>query len=268
MRCRSVGGAHWVSLSFAAVVILAGLQTAAASVIGFGTNGTGWTFNGYWLDGTYHPEVAEDVLTLTNNLHQAGTAFFNTQQTITEFHATFTYKASNPINRWGDGMTFCLQRQGPTALGNAGGGLGYQSIAPSVAFALNLYDNGQYVGENLFVNGGLWGGYHPTDTITLWGNPILVTLDYENSVLNVDLRDLTTGGTYTTTYAVSIENLLGADTAYIGFTGGDWNAGMTQTISNFSFTSGTVPEPSTLAMFLGLGGMGLIAAYRRRKRSA
>jgi len=30
----------------------------------------------------------------------------------------------------------------------------------------------------------------------------------------------------------------------------------------------TVPEPSTLAMFLGLGGMGLIAAYRRRKRAA
>ena len=32
--------------------------------------------------------------------------------------------------------------------------------------------------------------------------------------------------------------------------------------------NGTVPEPSTFAMFMGLGGMGLIAAWRRRKRTA
>jgi alpha-tubulin suppressor-like RCC1 family protein len=31
--------------------------------------------------------------------------------------------------------------------------------------------------------------------------------------------------------------------------------------------SSPVPEPSTLAMFLGLGGMGVIAAWRRRKRT-
>jgi hypothetical protein len=30
----------------------------------------------------------------------------------------------------------------------------------------------------------------------------------------------------------------------------------------------SVPEPSSLAVFLGLGGMGLIAAYRRRKQTA
>ncbi len=32
--------------------------------------------------------------------------------------------------------------------------------------------------------------------------------------------------------------------------------------------SSPVPEPSTLAMFLGLGGMGLIGAWRRRRRAA
>jgi len=35
-----------------------------------------------------------------------------------------------------------------------------------------------------------------------------------------------------------------------------------------TFRVQAVPEPSTLATFLGLGGMGLIAAYRRRKRTA
>jgi hypothetical protein len=34
------------------------------------------------------------------------------------------------------------------------------------------------------------------------------------------------------------------------------------------YSYATVPEPSTLAMFLGLGGMGMIGAWRRRKRTA
>ena len=59
--------------------------------------------------------------------NQAGTAWFNTPQNIQTFTNDFTFQLSNPS---ADGMTFTIQNTGLTALGPAGGGLGYGPDEP------------------------------------------------------------------------------------------------------------------------------------------
>ena len=84
-------------------------------------------------------------LQLTSGLaNQAGTAWFNTPQNIQNFTSDFTFQLSNPA---ADGITFTIQNTGLTALGPAGGGLGYGPDSPtgaagigkSVAVKFDLY---------------------------------------------------------------------------------------------------------------------------------
>src|SRR5262249_8196956 len=47
-----------------------------------------------------------------------------------------------------------------------------------------------------------------------------ITLSYNGTVLTESIFDPTTGQTFTTSYTVNIAQLVGGDTAYVGFTGG------------------------------------------------
>jgi hypothetical protein len=178
-------------------------------------------------------QFAGGVAHLTDNFGQAGSIFLNQPVPAASFGTAFTMRfhegtQPNPA----DGITFTLQANSPTALGNGGGGLGYAGIPNSGAIKFDIYDN---EGESdnstgLFVNGDFPGVEHsPGDQLVRLDpnvinlrnqNPKQVTLTYSGTTLTETITDLFTFGTLTHAYAVNIPQMLGSNTAYVGFTAG------------------------------------------------
>jgi len=223
--------------------------TPATSIGGLGGNGSGWTLNS-------RAAVTNNVLTLTDGSEpEARSAFFKTPQYIAAFQAQFVYQASGA--GVADGTAFVLQNsaRGADALGTSGSGLGYSGISPSAAIEFNICSCTGGSGT-LFATNGLTG-YPPTpgykSTLPLYlasGHPIWVKLNYDGSILTEDLIDLITGETYNATYAVNLPAAVGgSNTAFVGFTGSDGDAGLSsvQTISDFTFA----PAPLLSATMAG-----------------
>ena len=211
----------------------------------FNTNGLGWTPNG-------GASFNSDVLTLTDGQGgEARSSFYNYPLNIGAFYASFTYQ---DVGGGGaDGMAFVLQNdpRGPLALGGAGGALALSGIAPSAALTFNIYGT---AGMSLGLNGGNGSPYQSTAPVDVGsGRHIKVAVLYANGMAQVSLTDVEFAVTYTTTIAVNFPAVLGADTAYVGFTGATGGTPSTQTVTGFSFTSyptlsAKVAGPSTVAV--------------------
>ena len=175
----------------------------------------------------------------------------------------FQFKGGNPL---ADGLTFVIQNdpRGPTALGDAGGSLGYghenpndgnfPAIHNSIAIKFDAWKpNGNHSSTGLYVNGHRPN--NPPDLLPgdqfrdLAGTPIdftaggsanpphtfQVNLSYDGSVLSETIKDLTTNGTYSTTYNVDLRAYLGAaEVGYVGFTGGTGGVTSTQDIKSWT----------------------------------
>ena len=203
-------------------------------------------FGGAWqLNGGTTINGNGGILLTDSNNNEARSAFFSRRVGVDlGFNASFVYQAGG--NRAADGAAFVLQEAGPVALGGNGGSLGYNGIAGnSVALEFNIYTGGgQPAGINLGINGST-GTYVATGSVNVAsGDPILVQVAYDSvaQTVGVTLTDQTTSATYSTTInGVSLPSLLGANTAYVGFTAGTGGANAIQTINNFSFAA-PVPE--------------------------
>ena len=112
------------------------------------------------------------------------------------FNSTFefTYGA----NPGADGITFCIQNSGPTAVGGGGGSLGYAGIGDSLAVELNLYNNVSQLGVD--TNGAI--GYSTDLTasgINFHNNPTdtyKAVVSYDSAgVVTVTITDTNTGAT-------------------------------------------------------------------------
>src|SRR5262249_50937349 len=135
-----------------------------------------------------------------------------------------------------DGFTFIIETNGPTALGGGGGSLGYQGIPNSVAIKFDVFDNqGETANSTgLFFNGDFPGLAQTAGEVNIALNPAnvnlrsqsvkTITLTYNGTTLTETIHDPTPGqlnnGDFTTTYTLDIAGMLGADTAFVGFTGG------------------------------------------------
>ena len=195
---------------------------------------------------------AGSTLQLTDgNNSEAASWFDNTTESITSFTASFDYQAAGDFVDPGalaDGTAFILQDdpRGSQALGAAGSSLGYggddahSAISPSAAVELNVY-GGHTQGTN-FATDGSFGTYNSTSPVDFWdtGNKIQVVLTYNGSVLTETLTDLANNATYTANYAADLTQLLGADTAYVGFSAATGGANSTQTVSDFAFGAGPI----------------------------
>ncbi len=230
-----------------------GIGVAAGSApsfpVGFSSSASVMTFNGSTgLDDTR--------LQLTSGVaNQAGSAWFNTAQNIQNFTNDFTFQLSNPS---ADGITFTIQNTGLTALGPAGGGLGYgpdtpggtAGIGKSVAIKFDLYSND---GEGADSTGLYTNGVSPTvpstdmtsSAINLHsGDEFSVHMVYNGTTLTMTITDGVTAGTFTTSWTVNIPSIVGGNTAFVGFTGGTGGLTSSQKIENWSFVStGTTPTP-------------------------
>lgn len=178
---------------------------------------------------------------------EASSAFFPTPVNVQSFTSTFVFQLTAPN---ADGITFTIQGVGTTALGIAGGGLGYGSDTPgsttgigkSVAVKFDLYNN---AGETPNSTGLYTNGASPTtpstDLLTAGinlhsGDQFQVTLTYNGATLTATITDLVTKAAATQQYTVNIPSIVGASTAYAGFTGGTGGLTATQDIVSWSYS--------------------------------
>lgn len=218
---------------------------------------------------------ALNLTTATSSV--AASAFYNTRVSIEAFTASFTFTSSNPYGP-GDGFTFTLQNdyRGPSALGTAGGNLGYAGIQPSAAFGINLY-SGYPLGTFVLQDGYVPLGYYQPDGTPAGynqfyaanfnsGTPYTVTLTYANSQLLATITGPDPMSTYQSSYFLDLPFLVGDTMAYVGFTGGTGYAYTAITITDFTFAT-PVPEPTTWALMgSGLGLVGWAQLRRRGRR--
>jgi Legume lectin domain/Chitobiase/beta-hexosaminidase C-terminal domain len=215
---------------------------------GFSSSASSMTFNG--------STVLDDTrLQLTNGLtYEAGSAWYNMPVNIQNFTNNFTFQLSNPD---ADGITFTIQNTGLNALGPVGGGLGYGPDAPggsagigkSVAIKFDLYNND---GEGTNSTGLYTNGASPTVPATDLtpsginlhsGDTMSVNMVYNGTTLTTTITDGVANTSFTTNWTVNIPQIVGGNTAYVGFTGGTGGLTASQKVETWSFVSTSAPPP-------------------------
>ncbi|HEV3417231.1 MAG TPA: autotransporter-associated beta strand repeat-containing protein [Pirellulales bacterium] len=226
-----------------------------ATLTGFGGRGNLWLSddnfanNGGFQSSPAFP--AMNVLQLTDgNANERRNAHFSAAEPIAAngrgFVASFTYTETSAAAA-STGMTFMIENSNGTfGLGGTGAALGYgaggsfNAISPSAAIELNISASAPGgVGTALGVNGSI-PTFSPTGSVNLaGGDPINVVVAYDPNALALTetLTDASNGNTFATTYSgVNLSSILGANSAYVGFTGSTGSTGSVQQISNFVYT--------------------------------
>jgi len=187
-------------------------------------------------------------LQLTNGgPDEAGSAFYATAVNIQQFTTDFTFQLSNPA---ADGFTFTIQGAGPTALGGYGGQLGYAGIPKSVAIKFDLYNNS---GEGPNSTGLYINGADPTvpdidlstSPIDLHsGNYIDAHITYDGTNLTLTLTDPISLGTSSHAWSVNIPQIVGSNSAWMGFTGSTGGLTSSQKITSWTYVAAPPAVPN------------------------
>ena len=204
---------------------------------------TGLTLNG----SAVHSDDSRLQLT-TGGKNQSGSVFYNTAMNIQSFTNDFSFQLSNAQ---ADGFTFVIQNVKPSALGAGGGALGYGNdtatglggIQNSIAIKFDLYSN---AGEGNNSTGLYQNGATPTlPSIDLTasginlhsGDTMNVHMVYDGTTLNMTISDSVTGKNFTQSFPVNIPQVIGSNTAFIGFSGGSGGLTSSQKILTWTFVS-------------------------------
>lgn len=218
--------------------------TANADISGFGGDGTGWTLNYAKFDG--RPAIADNRLRLNDaSRYLANSAFHSTLQDVRAFQTSFWWTCTTTSDGYnpGDGFAFVVQRAGTGALGSDGNGFGYRGIGNSVALAFNIMGGDLGQGIALGTNGVI-SEYASTAPVSLRATHQLeVEVRYDGATLAVDVLDLATQQTFTSSYPIDLPAVIGGSTAYVGFTAGSGQAYGWQYFDDFSFTTVNTTGP-------------------------
>jgi hypothetical protein len=200
----------------------------------------GFAATDFTVNGSAHFSGAHVRLT-DGGSTEAGSVWANHAVGTGRFTTAFQFQITDP---GADGMTFALQRAGPTAVGAAGGGLGYGGIGQSLCIKFDLYDNS---GEGANSTGLYVGGKTPdvpaTDLTSGGvdlhsGRPFDVTITYDGQVMTVEIKDAVYHDrTATQRYTIDIPAVIGGPTAFAGFTGATGGLTSTIDIDSWSFSS-------------------------------
>jgi hypothetical protein len=162
----------------------------------------------------------------------------------TDFEVSFEYRYSGNATP-GRGLAFVLQNSpdGTQAIGNAGTDLGYGAIkGPKVGYLLNIFSSPSFAVGTKFDTVGNTGSFNPVSLMKkdTW---LKVTLAYDAE--NHLLTETVVAGTQTYSYrytGVNLVDLLGGDTAFMGFTAGSANgSSASQEVKNFVYRSPQAP---------------------------
>ncbi len=236
---------------------------------GFPASGAGLTLNG-------QPAIEDGELDLGNEPGSSVSAFSTSPLDVTQFTTQFRFQSNSSD---GDGFTFTIQGEGPTAVG--AGYLGYGSsdyadseyppgIGRSVAVKFDLDDGVTGLEDSRGVDStGLYvDGTEPTfPAIDLSGTGInlnsddvfQVDMSYSGTTLAVTITDTQTGASATESYTVDIPGMVGGPTAYAGFTADEYSG---DNILSWSFAPSSVAVDNRIAgnVISGNGGPGVVVA--------
>lgn len=202
--------------------------------------------------------VTSNVLRLTPNLNsRVGSAFLTAPVSIgenTSFSTRFVFRMHGSADG-ADGMAFVLQGVQATALGAAGGGLGYSGIAQSVAVEFDTYQgatdsNGNHLG--ILLNGDVTShmGLHTPafDLENGASHTVWVEYDGTTNVMNVYLAQ----GIVTTRPANPVMSAVNLDlaaitggTGWFGFTGATGGSANNHDVEawNLNVNANALPAP-------------------------
>jgi hypothetical protein len=248
-------GATSGTLSHTATTALAVSQSGGTSSIDFGSgfSATGMQFNG-------HTKLNGSRLQLTDGTtaDETASAFWTTPVNEQNFTNNFTFQLTNPN---ADGFTFTIQNAGATALGQAGGLLGYggaTKITPSVAVKFDLANN---AGEGINSTGLYTDGAAPSVPAITFGGGInlhsghifQVQMTYDGTTLTMTITDTTAPtNTFTTSWPINIPATIGGNTAFVGFTAGTGASTATQEIITWTYSSSTPTATPVISPATGL----------------
>ena len=236
---NAAGNSAYTNVASAATVPLAPAVDFSNGFAG----ASGLTFNGTAA------KIVGSSLQLTDGIsNEASSIFTNSTVNIQRFVTSFTLQDTNPN---ADGMTFTIQNVAPTAVGGNGGSLGYGptsgttgGIASSVALKFDLFSNN---GEGTDSTGVFTNGAAPTNAGSVdmtptfvnlhTGDVFLVVLQYDGATLQETVTDTVSHASFSHNYSINIPSTIGANSAYIGFTGGTGGQNAIQNVLSWSFTS-------------------------------
>lgn len=189
---------------------------------------------------TFSASPGGPVATFADQTHSAAAAWYPTPVLISrDFSVTFRYRHSTGA----DGMALVFQNAAAptTALGAAGGALGYTGIAgPKVGYLINIFG----AAGTRFDTTGTTGGYNPVPLLQSdsW---VTVTLTYDAEAKLFTERLVAANGISSSkTYeGIDLVTLLGKTTATFGFTAASGWYGAKQEIQSLVFDSPAVPLP-------------------------
>jgi hypothetical protein len=236
------------------------VTTAAYTINTGGTTYVNYPSNGFTasnLSVQGYAAVTGGMLQLTNGgSGQESGVWFNTKLPVGSFITDFTFQQ---LNASADGMTFTIQNDNIWAVGDAGGGLGYQSIPNSVAVKFDLYSN---AGEGNDSTGLYSGGAAPTlpsvdlssTGVNLHSGDLMhAHMVYDGTNLTMTLADTVTNATVTEVFPANISSLVGSSTAWVGFTGGTGGSSATQNVLSWSYVS-PAQQSAAAPIFSPAGG--------------
>ena len=156
-------------------------------------------------------------------------------------------------------------------MANSLGGFGFAGLSvfdfPNRSAAVSL-ELSNPTGTALYTGGAVTlGGANHSDPVNLLsGHPINVTLKYSGSLLHETLIDTVTHAQADFSYFVNLPQLVGGNTAYVGFTAqtpGNLFGFVAdqQYLSDFTYS---VPEPSSFALLATGFVLPLLRRFRRR----
>jgi hypothetical protein len=209
----------------------------------------------FYLNGS--ARITTHALNLTRNVEDpVGTAYFKTPMRIGSFDTIFTFQF--PGNPFG-GMTFVLQNQGPTALGQAGGGLGYGATSPAGPLGITpsaaiKFDTNQEAANGNDSSGLYTDGASPTNPgisvvssgLQLGSEHVFqAELSYDGKNLLERVTDTQTNVSFYHAYPVNLPAILGAKTAWAGFTASGGRGDRVTNVLRWSYSDSPVPYSIT-----------------------
>jgi hypothetical protein len=185
--------------------------------------------------------VTDSALQLTTaGGHEGHAAWTAVPLNVQAFTTDFSFQITAGTNT-ADGMTFAIQNDAVSAVGASGAGLGYAGIASSVAVKFDLYSN---AGEGPDSAGFYTDGAAPTVPATDMtssgvnlhsGDMMHAHLVYDGTTLKLTLTDTVTSKSFSASQVIDIPATVGANTAYVGFTGGTGGEVSVQQITNWTY---------------------------------
>jgi uncharacterized repeat protein (TIGR01451 family) len=217
-------------------------------------NGFAGAAGQFSFNGTPAKIVGSNLQLTDGGANEAASIFALTPVNVAQFSTQFNFQLLAGTSPTADGITFTIQRLGLNALGGSGGALGYATtIINSVAVKFDLFNN---AGEGPDSTGLYTNGAQPNaiNSINLTGTGIDLhsghifnaAMIYDGTTLKVTITDTVTMAAATQSYPVNIPTIVGASTAFVGFTGGTGGLTAIQNVLNWTYAPGAVTPQTDL----------------------